>query len=145
MGTISKNFSYAEFEHSQKAKGYHIINVITEASVRDCIKALVENVLQPLRDELATPISISSGYRCKELNDIVGGVPTSQHLKGKAADVYCETLTPYDIAQTAYDMGLPYDQMIVYPTFVHFSHKLNGEQRGQLLYNKSYRDRKVQL
>ena len=35
------------------------------------------------------------------------------------------------------------DQLIVYPTFVHFSHKHGGPQRQQLLYNKSYRGRHV--
>ena len=31
---------------------------------------------------------ISSGYRCREVNAAVGGVPTSQHCKGMAADIY---------------------------------------------------------
>ena len=33
--------------------------------------------------------------------------------------------------------------MIIYPTFVHFSHKLHGEQRRQVLYNKSYKGRRI--
>lgn len=33
------------------------------------------------------PIFIYSGYRCKELNRLVGGCPTSNHLTGCAADV----------------------------------------------------------
>lgn len=36
------------------------------------------------------PIVISSGYRCPELNKAVGGVATSQHLKGEAADIVCK-------------------------------------------------------
>ena len=40
-------------------------------------------------------------------------------------------------------MHPPYDQMILYPTFVHFSHRLNGKQRGQTLYNKRYKGEKV--
>lgn len=145
MGTISKNFSYNEFERSDAAKRHHIVNAVTNAKVRDSIKVLVENILQPLRDALATPVSISSGYRCPEVNALVGGVPTSQHTKGEAADVCCDTLTPYDIAQRAYDLKLLYDQMIIYPTFVHFSHKKDGGQRGEILYNKSYRGRKVKI
>ena len=39
-------------------------------------------------------------------------------------------------------LGLPYDQMILYPTFVHFSHRLEGSQRGQVLYNRRYNGRK---
>lgn len=143
MGTISENFSYREFEHSDTAEKKGITNVITTVAVRDSIKALVDEVLQPLRIAWGKPLSINSGYRCPDLNREVGGVPTSQHVKGEAADVACET--PRELAQLAYDLGLPYDQMILYPTFVHFSHKLDGGQRRQVLYNKSYHGAKLNL
>lgn len=141
MGTISKNFSYKEFEDSEKAKEMHITNVIKTVAVRDSVKALVDNVLQPLRDKWGEPMVINSGYRCPELNKAVKGELTSQHLKGEAADIRCSK--PLELAQLAYDMGLPYDQMILYATFVHFSHKLTGVQRKQVLYDKSYRGEKV--
>ena len=44
-------------------------------------------VLEPLRQAMGRPISISSGYRCEQLNKAVGGVSNSQHLKGQAADI----------------------------------------------------------
>ena len=143
MGTISENFSYREFEASNTAQRLGIINAITDFSVRDSIKALVLEVLQPLRDAWDKPLHINSGYRCPELNKIVGGTSTSQHLKGEAADIACDD--PLAMAQLAYDLGLPYDQMIVYPTFVHFSHKLAGEQRRMVLYNKSWKGEKIVL
>ena len=143
MGTISSNFSYSEFEHSDTADRKGITNVITTVAVRDSIKALVDEVLQPLRTAWGKPLAINSGYRCPDLNREVGGVPTSQHVKGEAADVACDT--PRELAQLAYDLGLPYDQMIVYPTFVHFSHKLEGTQRRQVLYNSSYKGAKLNL
>lgn len=136
MGTISKDFSWSEFEASDTAKSLHIINAITDWDVRDNIIALVKNVLQPLRDAWGGPLKINSGYRCKALNEAVGGVESSQHRKGQAADVACTD--PYALAKLAKHLGLPYDQMIVYPSFVHFSFKRNGEQRRQLLYNKRY-------
>lgn len=141
MGTISKNFSYREFEASDKADEKGICNVITSFEVRDAIKALVDTVLQPLRDAWGKPLHINSGYRCPELNRVVGGQPTSQHVKGEAADVACDK--PVELARLAAAMCLPYDQMIIYPTFVHFSHKLKGQQRAQILYNKSYKGEKV--
>lgn len=81
MGTISKNFSYHEFEHSDIAKEFRITNAITSVEVRDSIKSLVQNLLQPLRDAIGKPLKISSGYRCPQLNSHykVGGSPTSQH------------------------------------------------------------------
>lgn len=142
MGTISEDFSYREFEASETARRHGIMNVITTAQVRDSVKSLVEEVLQPLRTAWSKPLTINSGYRSPELNRAVGGVPDSQHVKGEAADVACDD--PASLAQLAYDLGLPYDQMILYPTFVHFSHRLKGEQRGQVLYNRRYGGRKVE-
>lgn len=141
MGTISKDFSYREFERSEVADAKHICNVITSFEVRDSIQALTENVLQPLRDAWGEPLKVNSGYRCKALNAAVGGVPTSQHVKGEAADIAAGD--PVKLARLAVKLGLPFDQMILYPTFVHFSHRLNGEQRGQICYNWRYEGEKV--
>lgn len=142
MGTISKDFSYHEFEHTDYAE-FKYKNMIKDTVVRDSIKALVDNVLQPLRNAWGKPMHVNSGYRCPELNARVGGVPTSQHLGGEASDIACDN--PLALAQLAYDRGLPFDQMILYPTFVHFSHKLNGPQRKQILYNRLYKGGKVRL
>lgn len=142
MGTISKNFSWHEFEQSDAARQYRIMNIITTPEVRDAVKALVVNVLQPLRDKTGRPLKINSGYRCPELNAKVGGVATSQHCKGEAADVWCTTLTPYQLARVVLENGIPYDQMILYPSFLHLSFRKDGEQRGQLLYNASYKGKR---
>lgn len=141
MGTISKDFSYREFERSETADKKGICNVITSLEVRDALKELVDTVLQPLRENWGKPMHINSGYRCPELNKIVGGQPTSQHVKGEAADVACDK--PVELARLAAAMCLPYDQMILYPTFVHFSHKLTGQQRAQILYCRNYTGEKV--
>lgn len=125
-------------------------NTITSVDVRDSIKELVDTVIQPLRDAWGKPLAINSGYRCPEVNKAVGGVPTSQHTKGEAADVcpfgrngHGDIETVRQLAITARDLGLPFDQMILYPTFVHFSHRRNGTQRGQILYNRRYKGEKI--
>lgn len=48
---------------------------------------LINNLLDPIREAWGGPITVNSGYRCPVLNRAVGGVPTSQHQKGEAADV----------------------------------------------------------
>lgn len=141
MGTISKHFSYREFETSRTADDLGICNVIVTTEVRDAVKALVLEVLEPLRTKWGEPLYINSGYRCPDLNKAVGGTPTSQHQKGEAADIKADN--PLELARLAMVLGLPFDQMILYPTFVHFSHKLNGKQRRQVLYNKSYKGPKL--
>lgn len=147
MGTISKNFSYHEFEASEIAREERITNVITSVEVRDNIKTLVDFLLQPLRDAIGKPLRISSGYRCTQLNahPRVGGSATSQHVTGEAADVWCATLTPFQIARVVIEEDLEFDQMILYPGFVHLSFNADGEQREQILYNKAYKGRKFKV
>lgn len=141
MGTISKNFSFSEFERSETAERKGIVNVIATARVRDSIQALVVNVLQPLRTALGVEMPVNSGYRCPELNEAVGGVPTSQHLTGEAADI--ATPMPLRMARKAVEMGLPFDQMGIYNTFMHISHKLGGPQRRQIFYSKDYKGERL--
>lgn len=134
---ITLNFRYSEFTKSDTASRLHINNAITSWEVRDNIKALVEDVLQPLRDAWGGPLFINSGYRCLELNKAVGGVPTSQHVIGCAADVACSD--PIALAGLAKRMKLDYDQCIVYDSFVHFSYRKNGGNRNEILYSPKYR------
>ena len=48
--------------------------------------------LQTIRNELHLPIIVNSGYRSKEVNEAVGGVSSSYHCKGLAADIKCSDM-----------------------------------------------------
>lgn len=139
---ISKNFTFEEFTKSDVAKRYHINNAVTDWAVRDNIIALVENILQPLRDAWGEPLFINSGYRCPELNahPMIGGSKTSQHVTGQAADV--SSCDPYGLAKLAKKLNLPFDQCIIYPSFTHFSFRADGENRNQILYNAKYKGKR---
>ena len=141
MGNISRHFSFAEFTKSDTARRYHIINEITDWEVRDNIIALVENLLQPLRDACGQPLFINSGYRCRELNEKVGGVESSQHRKGEAADVGCSN--PLELARLVLKLNLPFDQKGLYPTFLHLSYTDNKENRREIFYSSKYKGEKV--
>ena len=98
------------------------------------IEALVENVLDPAREKLGMAIAVNSGFRCPKHNAAVGGVPQSQHVVGEAADI-----SPLksgskleQLAAVIVEQG-KYDQVILYPTFVHVSWKKNGTNRRQIL------------
>ena len=54
---------------------YHLLHV------------LVQQLLDPIREACGEPIVVSSGYRCKQLNELVGGAKHSHHLLGCAADI----------------------------------------------------------
>ena len=98
------------------------------------VRALVEQVLDPVREKLGMAIQVNSGYRCREHNLEVGGVKGSQHLVGEAADiapVHGAGFTVQELADAIKENGR-FDQMIVYPGFVHVSYKRNGQNRKQV-------------
>jgi len=88
--------------------------------VLGCAQSLCEAILEPLRTAIGSPIHISSGFRCNELNKAIGGSESSQHRKGQAVDIVCHN--PYELATIIADLGLPYDQLIYEGKWVHVSH-----------------------
>lgn len=77
-------FTIKEMTESQTAKLYHIDNTPTEKVIENLKKTMY--VLDMTRVYIGKPILINSGYRCKKLNEMVGGVQNSMHTKGLAAD-----------------------------------------------------------
>ena len=51
--------------------------------------ALCERVLDPAREGIGLAITVSSGFRNKVINQLVGGAVNSQHTTGEAADLVC--------------------------------------------------------
>lgn len=81
-----KHFTIKELTASATAQRLDIDNTPTAEAVAN-LQQLVANVLDPLRETYGRPIYVNSGYRCPALNRAVGGVPSSQHLTGEAADI----------------------------------------------------------
>ena len=84
---ISENFTWSEMQRSDTARRMGIDNTVPEGPARQAVVLLVTRVLQPLRKAWGGPLVINSGYRSPELNEAVGGVPGSQHVRGEAADI----------------------------------------------------------
>lgn len=118
---LSRNFRLSEFIYSKTANIYGFKKQFEPpVDVINNIQSLVTNVLQPLRNDVGV-ININSGYRCEELNIKVGGVPSSQHLSGMAADIVCN-----DIRTAAcYIIQRNFDQLIIYKSFLHVSYNQN--------------------
>lgn len=81
------NFTISELVKSPTAERLHIDNNPSGVIIMR-LTELIRTILQPIRDAYKKPIYVSSGYRCPKLNKAVGGVPTSQHVRGEAADIY---------------------------------------------------------
>lgn len=131
-----KYFSYSEFFKSDVAEKHQVKNIPDDAQLSQVlgnIKALVLNVLDPLRAMIARPIIITSGYRSQRVNELVGGSKTSQHLSGKAADIHVQGYTPQqmDMVYRTIQMYYDFDQLILYPSknIIHVS--WNGDKNRQ--------------
>lgn len=81
-----KFFSIAELTKSDTARRLGIDNTPSD-SIKKNLTLFIEKVLDPIREDWGSPIIVSSGYRCPELNKAVGGVNTSGHLYGFCADL----------------------------------------------------------
>lgn len=131
-----KYFSYSEFFKSDTAEKYQVNNIPEDAQLSQVlgnIKALVSNVLDPLRAMIGRPIIITSGYRNQQVNELVGGSKTSQHLSGKAADIHVQDYTPQqmEMVYRTIQMYYDFDQLIFYPSknIIHVS--WNGDKNRQ--------------
>ena len=92
--------------------------------------ALVHEVLDPARERLGKPIIVNSGYRCAKHNREVGGATNSQHMKGEAADIRCDDNKK--LLKLLME-SQKFDQLIIYPTFIHVSWKRVGQNRRMVL------------
>lgn len=77
------------------------------------------NILQKIRDKLAAPITINSGYRTESHNTSVDGDRNSLHLQGRAADIVAAGKTPLEIAACAESVGAPGILHYITKGFVH--------------------------
>ena len=107
-----KYFTIKELTKSAKAQANGIDNTPGKEEINN-LTQLVDKVLDPLREMYGKPIRVNSGYRCKKLNSLVGGVSNSQHLTGQAADIssYRNTKSENEILFNLIKK-LPFDQLI---------------------------------
>ena len=125
---LSENFTLAELT----VTSVNAPNIPNEEQIKN-LQALVDNVLQPLRDLYGKPIRINSGFRSLEVNKKIKGAPKSQHLKGEAADISCENnALLFRLIRDSFD----FDQLLwekgndIQPAWVHvsFSRTKNRKQ-----------------
>lgn len=83
---VTMHFTIEELCASATAKAKGINNQPNMQQMINLVY-LCAYVLEPLRVAMDEPIKIGSGFRCQQLNKAVGGVSSSQHLKGQAADL----------------------------------------------------------
>lgn len=123
---MKRILTFNDFITSSTAKAKKIDNTPTDIAIINNI----HKTLQFLNNlDWSEDISINSGYRCKELNKAVGGVETSHHLTGFAADITSSNLT--GLLALLKGKINEIDQLIYYKkrNFIHISiHPRNRKQ-----------------
>jgi hypothetical protein len=142
---LTPHFKLREFTESATAMKHGIDNRPTPEVVEN-LQRLCTHTLEPLREKLGLPIIITSGFRTKELNDIiVHASRKSQHMSGQAADFHVvqgpvqgsrvqgsRELLIQAFRLIIEDESIDFDQLIIYPTFIHVSYVSKEKNRHQL-------------
>ena len=128
-----KYFTFDELIRSEIAMKNNIANMPFLYGEHDAyvnIMTLVKKLLDPIRERFATPVIVTSGYRCELLNRLVKGTEDSQHREGKAADFYFAGFTTKEMTQAFFEIAdsFDFDQLIYYKArhFIHISY--NGTE-----------------
>jgi zinc D-Ala-D-Ala carboxypeptidase len=137
---LSDNLTLAEVTKSRTAKRLGIDNSPTIEHLEN-LKAVAQNVFQPVRLHFKKPLFVSSGYRSEALNDAIKGSSSSQHCKGEALDLDAQVyggFTNNELYNYIKD-HVEYDQLIWEfgtddePDWVHVSYKKDGGNRRECL------------
>jgi len=127
---LSDHFSYNEFVRSNTATRRGIENIPDQAVIERAF-VFCRSVLEPVRELFGRPIYISSGYRCEELNTLIGGSPTSQHMRGEAADFEVEGVSVPDVFWRILTSDILFDQLInEYGEWIHISYSTNPRRQA---------------
>ena len=139
---LSPHFCLDEFTKSSTAIKHGIQNNPPQEAVEN-LKRLCQGSLEPLREELGLPMVITSGFRTKTLNDLLAhSSERSQHMQGLAADFYVAPgqsgLSRRELLIKAFRLiitseQIDYDQLILYPSFIHVSYVSRERNRRSIL------------
>jgi hypothetical protein len=139
MERISKHISWNEATRSITALRNGIDNTPAAWHIEN-MKRLAENIFEPIREHFGVPIKVESFYRCPKLNKMIGGSPSSQHMKGQAIDIDDDygKITNADMFYFIKE-NLDFDQLIwefgndQSPDWVHVSYVTPAKNRNQVL------------
>ena len=92
---MTPNFTLEEFTRSQTATRRGIDNTPSEVIKLNILRVAYR--LELVRMVIERPITITSGYRCLELNKRIGGAKNSAHMQGLAVDFVVNGMTPEQI------------------------------------------------
>jgi zinc D-Ala-D-Ala carboxypeptidase len=108
---LSPHFTLGEMCKSQTALRMGLDNDPDEPAL-DALTTLCVEALEPIREHFGRPVWVNSGYRSPNVNRAIGGMSTSQHCKGEAADIEVPGLDNEELYLWAAD-NIDFDQLIL--------------------------------
>jgi hypothetical protein len=139
MERISKHISYKEATRSITAIRLGIDNKPFEYELGN-MKAVAENIFEPLRKWVGGAIKVTSFFRSEKLNKAIGGSVSSQHCQGRAIDI--DDVYGYKTNAEMFNFikdNLDFDTIIWEfgtddnPDWIHVSYVSNERNRGRVL------------
>lgn len=126
---LSAHFTLAEFETSQTAARRGIDNRVPERLMPN-LQRLVGALEQVRQIAGGNSLRISSGYRAPQVNALVGGSATSDHMDARAADFTIPSFgTPLELCLLIAGSEIQYDQLIhEFGAWVHMSVPGQGQR-----------------
>jgi hypothetical protein len=105
---LSPHFTLEELTHTDHRE---LDNTPNQNEINNLQR--LANFLEEVKTALGgKPVMISSGFRCKALNDAVGSKDSSQHRIGAACDFRVPGMTPDEVVRAIIASGIGYDQII---------------------------------
>lgn len=128
---ISQHITLEEATYSAQAEKLEMGNQPNTAQL-EAMKLVAEKVFEPAREFMGEPLKVSSFFRSRSVNALVGGSKTSQHMKGEAIDI--KSSDNAKLFKFIKD-NLEFDQLIwefgsiIQPAWVHVSFSKNGNKK----------------
>jgi hypothetical protein len=131
---LSEHFTLEEATFSETAIRNRLTNIPSDTVIQTMKQAATK--MEVVRTVLGNlPIVVTSWYRSKQVNRLVGSSDTSAHPQGFAIDFKCPKFgSPLDIIKALVDAGVKFDQVIQEGGeygWVHIS--FDPRMRGQVL------------
>ena len=129
-GNVSKYFTWGDtvVTNHEKYKKGNKPNAIQRTNI-----VIAAKMLDKFREAAGVPFTVTSWYRSEELNSFVNGVPNSDHRIGLAIDVKPVGISARQLWIRAKHSGLPFGQLILYNSFVHFGFNLGKNKNEELV------------
>jgi zinc D-Ala-D-Ala carboxypeptidase len=136
MIQISAHISINEATHTGTG-----LPSVPDAETINRMVLVANKVFEPVRVHFNKPFRINSFFRSPKVNKAVGGVTSSQHVKGEAIDIHCEYI-PDKVVFDYIKANLVFDQVLLEPSWVHISYS-SVKNRQQALYARKVNGKMV--